>query len=51
MLVTSNDGSDYPLSPNLRERFSLGFGGMKVINYLGNEMEVSVYMRGISVGK
>jgi len=49
-LVTNNDGTDYPLSPNLMSRFSLGPTGIKLINYLGSEIQVTVYIRGSSIG-
>lgn len=49
-LVTNNDGTDYPLSPNLMGRFGLAPTGIKLINYLGAELTVTVYIRGSSTG-
>ena len=49
-IVTKNDGSDYDLSPILAPRFNFGATSLKLINYMGNEQTLSLYVKGISSG-
>ena len=50
-VVSEYAGVYYDLSPNLASRFSYSSTGIKLINYLGAEQDLTVYIRAISSGK
>ena len=49
-LVSKNDGTDYDISPNLSTRFNFGGTSLQLLNYIGNEIDITVYIRGASTG-
>jgi len=50
-VVTRFDGVYYDLSPNLASRFYNSPTGIRLINYLGAEQDLTVYIKAFSTGK
>jgi len=50
-VVSEYNGVYYDLSPNLASRFSHSSTGIKLINYLGAEQDLTVYIKAFSSGK
>jgi hypothetical protein len=50
-ITTRSDGSDFPLSPNLAKRFSVGASSIKLLNnFIGENQETKLFIKGVSSG-